>query len=200
MADIFNSKIGKIKKGSRIAIVIGVCAMILGTGPMYLYKKQIIDILPVLLIGIMLFVCGAIAVVIGIELLIVYAIKLGKKSDADAYTISKELDDPETVYIKDCSTYLTPNYIVTLSTNPRYIKYSDIVWVYEIQPAIQEIGQMTYLRIKKRNGKTVTMAETGAGKRGSELMYSIMAALKNHNPQIVFGYSPELKKKFRRNL
>ena len=200
MAEIFNSKIGKIKKGSRIAIIISICAVIIGIGPMYMYKNHYTDSMLILFIGIFLVIWGAIAVVISTGLFIIYSVKLGGKSDADAYTISKELDDPETVYIKDCSTYLTPNYIVTLSTNPRYIKYSDIVWVYEIQPIIQEIGKMTYLRIKKRNGKTVTMAETSAGKRGSELMYSIMAALKNHNPQIVFGYSPELKKKFRRNL
>ena len=153
-----------------------------------------------LVIGAFSIVVGPIAVIFCIAFLTIYGIKLGNKSDSEGYIVSKELEAPEAIYIRECSTYLTANYIVTLSTNPRYIRYSDIVWVYEIRPEFQTFLKMTFLRIKKRDGHTVTMAETSFGKHSSELLYSIMQMLQEHNPNIEIGYTQELKEKFRKRM
>ena len=200
MAEIFNKKINKVKKGAHIAIIPAVCATILGIALLYLYAHHFIDNFVVLTIGAFLIVMGPFAVIFCIILLIIYGIKLGNKSESEGYILSKELEAPDTVYIRDCSTYLTPNYIVTLSTNPRYIRYSDIVWVYEIRPKLQTFLRMTFLRVKKRDGHTVTMAETSQGNYGSELLYSIMETLQEHNPNIEIGYTKELKDRFKKRM
>ncbi|MBO4617702.1 MAG: hypothetical protein J5717_10130 [Lachnospiraceae bacterium] len=200
MAEISNQKIKKIKKGAHIAIIPGICATILGIAVIYLHTHHFIDNFVLLVIGAFSIVVGPIAVIFCIAFLTIYGIKLGNKSDSEGYIVSKELEAPETVYIKECSTYLTPNYMVTLSTNPRYIRYSDMVWAYEIRPEFQTFLKMTFLRIKKRDGHTVTMAETSPGNYSSDLLYRIMLTLKEHNPNIEIGYTQELKEKFRKRM
>lgn len=198
MDEIINSKIRKIKKGALIAIYIGILAFVIGATLVYLYLKDICHVDILLFIGVPLFVVGILNVLISALLIIVYLIKTGNKSASEAYIMSKELDDSETLYIRECSTYLTPNYIMTLSTNPRYIRYSDIVWVYELPAVFQLFTQETFLLIKKRDGKTVVMAEASAIKSNSILLHKIMDTLQERNPNIEIGYSKDLKKRFRK--
>ena len=57
---------------------------------------------------------------------------------------------------------------------------------------------MEFLLIKKRDGKTVVMAETSAIKSNSVLLQEIMYTLQERDPDIEIGYSKEFKEKFRK--
>ena len=188
MSEISNSKIKRIRKNAHVVVILGACGSIAGAVLLYLFKKYFFHLKMLAFIGAPLLVLSVMAVLICSLLLIVYSIKLGNKSDSSAYTISKELENPETVYIKECTTYLTPNYLLTLSTNPRYIKYSDMVRVYELPYVFQSFTKETCLLIKKRDGKTVMMAETAAIKSNSIMLKKIMETLKERNPNIEIGH------------
>ena len=198
MDEIVNSKIKKIKKGTRVAFIVGIFAFIIGASLVYLHHKNIYRVDIVLFVGVPLLLLGILTALISALLAFCYFTKLGNKSEAEAYIMSRELEDSETVYIRECSTYLTPNYILTLSTKPRYVKYSDIVWVYEAPSVFRFLLQETFLLIKKRDGKTVVMAETSAIKSNSVLLQEIMYTLQERDPDIEIGYSKEFKERFRK--
>ena len=110
--------------------------------------------------------------------------------------ILKEINDPEAVFYKDASLYLTKNYLVSVKGNIESVRYEDISWVYVTNHRTNAIPDYDFLNVNTTDGRRIVCANSptfGKKKREAtrQLHADIMEELFNRNDKIRLGYVKE---------
>ena len=116
----------------------------------------------------------------------------GRMSEMDGQLITAELDSPQTVYVKQAHTYLTPRFIVSLGSRCAVIPYANIFWTYKFTQRYNFIPIYSNIQVFTSDFRTLGIAEMSLftpKKKQAEM--TIFTAIQYYNPQVRFGYTAE---------
>ena len=148
--------------------------------------------------GILILVFGLICLIAGGVEHFKYRKAVKRLSDAEAEMINAELEDPQTVYIKKCRVFLTPKRIVSLGNSLEIIPYEDILWAYKFEQSYSFVPILTNIKMLTKDFKTRAIADmTGVQTNKDATISQIFSTMQAHNPQIAFGFTPELNNYFK---
>jgi hypothetical protein len=140
----------------------------------------------------MLIVFGLITLIAGIVELSRFSSAFGRMSEMDQQLIAAELDSPQTVYVKQAHTYLTPRFIVSLGSRCAVIPYANIFWTYKFTQRYNFIPIYSNIQVFTSDFRTLGIAEMSLftpKKKQAEM--TIFNAIQYYNPQVRFGYTAE---------
>ncbi|MDR1687927.1 MAG: hypothetical protein LBS21_04865 [Clostridiales bacterium] len=107
----------------------------------------------------------------------------------EASLIASELESEQTVCYEENDLYLTEHYIVVLSTTFKIIKYSDIVWMYNIDTnAAAQGGRQLIVFTKDNRTRTILVTPF---ENNQKINSEVMDFISGKNSIILKGYSPE---------
>lgn len=133
----------------------------------------------------------------GLLALIGYNKAFNRLSDVGAQVLESELDSPQTVYLKNCNTYLTPRYIVSMGHKFNIVPYSDILWAYRFNQSYNFMTVLTNVKLFTRNFETLSVADmSGIVFKKDDAIAQIFDAIHQHNPETCFGYTDQLQNHF----
>jgi hypothetical protein len=145
-----------------------------------------------ILIGFVLLVIGTIAFIAAIIEMSRYSSAFGHISEMDGQMIAAELDSPQTVYLKNARTYLTPRFIVSLGSRCAIIPYANILWAYKYSHSYNFVPVVENVRIYTTDHRLIAVAEMHAfTSRKQQAIMSIFSAIQYYNPNVRFGYTNE---------
>ncbi len=140
----------------------------------------------------MLLVFGGITLIAGIVELSRYSSAFKHMTEMDGQLIAAELDHPQTVYVKQAHTYLTPRFVVSLGSRCAIVPYTNILWAYKFTQHYNFIPIFSNIQLHTGDGRLMKIAEMSifASKKKQAEM-AIFSAISYYNPQVRIGYTTE---------
>ena len=148
-----------------------------------------------------LIVLGAFALVFGLILLFT---GLSQRKSFDVLDdlqfgssgLLEEINDPDTIFNKKASIYLTKNHLVNVKGRIDAVRYDDIFWVYTTNHRTNGIPDYDFLNVNTTDGRRLICANSPTlGKKRKEattqLHEELMEELSRRNENIRFGYTKE---------
>lgn len=119
-------------------------------------------------------------------------------SGTEAAIINEELKAPETEYMEECHTYLTPNYIVSFGYFLVAVKYSDILWAYREDHQVY-LATHTCIKILNKDFETFQIADMQWPIRHRDYYTDyILETIEVRNPEVVTESGKEYEKYFKK--
>ena len=142
--------------------------------------------------AIMLLVFGIITFIAGIIELSRFNSAFGRMTEMDGQLIAAELDSPQTVYVKQAKTYLTPRFIVSLGSRCAVIPYANILWTYKFTQRYNFIPVFSNIQVFTSDFRKLAIAEMSLfAPKKKQAEMTIFNAIQYYNPQVCFGYTAE---------
>ena len=119
-----------------------------------------------------------------------YSKAFKKLSDEQAEELNREIESPETTYLKSCKVFLTPNYIISMGNTFVAVKYTDIVWAYKFVQRMNFVPILTNIKVHTLGQAVLSIADMASSVRHKDdLIATIFLAISQHNPEARIGYS-----------
>lgn len=119
-----------------------------------------------------------------------YSKAFKKLSDEEAEELNREIESPETTYLKGCNVFLTPNYIISMGNTFVAVKYTDIVWAYKFVQRMNFVPILTNVKVHTLGQAVLSIADMASGVRHKDdMVAAILYAISTHNPNARIGYS-----------
>ncbi len=123
---------------------------------------------------------------------------LKKIDDSELEKIEKELDDKEAFHYEKAHLILTKNYIVSLTGKLLFLKYKDVIMMYEHR--LRQYGFTTTksLMVMDRLGKVRPIVQVdGVTKKSKAIINEVAETVASKNENIIVGYTSDNLKKAR---
>lgn len=110
--------------------------------------------------------------------------------------LMRELESPDTIHLDGVSTYLTENYVASLTGGFDAVRYTDIFWVYVTRHSTNGVHDYDYLTAVTRDGKQYSLATGGSFGRKrkaatADTHNQIIQTIHIKNPGVLIGYNKE---------
>ena len=137
-------------------------------------------------------VLGFIFLIIGIPGIISYLGGHKKLSTEEKELIAAELEDPRTVYIKQCHCFLTPRHLVYADNHFAVLPYEDIIWSYKYTFRYCFIPVYNCVIVNTRDRKKKRIAHMSVFVTSQDrILQQLFTEISAHNPVAVFGFTKE---------
>lgn len=121
---------------------------------------------------------------------------LKKIDDEELAKIEKELDDKDTFHYERAHLILTKNYIISLVGKLAFLKYKDVIWVYEYRLKQYGVTTNKSLMAMTKDGKVRAIVQVdGLTKKSSAVLGEIAETIVSKNEKILIGYTNDNRKK-----
>ncbi|MBO4378431.1 MAG: hypothetical protein IK133_02210 [Clostridia bacterium] len=107
-----------------------------------------------------------------------------------------EINSPETEWIAEVKTYVTEDYLVSVTSELSAVRYKDIFWIYRTRHSTNGMHDYDYLNVISTDGKRHMIARGKAGtkKRAAnteEVHERLLNLVAERNPEAMSGFSKE---------
>ena len=113
-----------------------------------------------------------------------------------AEELMKEIDSPDAEWIAEVKTYVTENYLASVTNEFSAIRYEDIFWIYRTRHSTNGVHDYDYLNVISTDGKRHMIAKGKAGTKkraaNTEEVHARLGDLvAEKNPEARVGFSQE---------
>jgi hypothetical protein len=134
---------------------------------------------------------------IGIPGVISYVSGSKKLSAEEKEILEGELQDPRTVFVKKCRTFLTPNYLVYADNKFAVIPYNNILWAYKQIQRVNFIPIVSFIHVRLADMKDKNICYMHLFTSGvDQVVHEVFTGINAHNPETQFGFTQELQNYF----
>ena len=108
----------------------------------------------------------------------------------------EQINGPDAEWIADVKTYVTENYLASVTSELNAVRYDDIFWIYRTKHSTNGVHDYDYLNVIANDGKRYMIARGGAAtkKRSTkteEIHERLVNLVTEKNPEARVGFSKE---------
>ncbi|MCM1053302.1 MAG: hypothetical protein NC483_04955 [Ruminococcus sp.] len=121
---------------------------------------------------------------------------LKKIDDSELEKIEKELDDKDAFHYEKAHLILTKNYIVSLTGKLLFLKYKDVIMMYEYRLRQYGVTTNKSLMVMDRLGKVKPIVQVdGVTKKSKAIINEVAETIASKNEDMLVGYTSDNLKK-----